>query len=78
MDKKTLFIGEAKWTITSPNANWIYKTIEDLKAKGLPTAGKRTYQQIYYGLFVPEKPSSLSLSPNVKVFDASDVIKVLK
>ncbi|CUI18085.1 Conserved hypothetical protein (plasmid) [Candidatus Protochlamydia naegleriophila] len=78
MDKKALFIGEAKWVINPPNTNWIYKTIEELKAKGLSALGKGTYHQTFYGLFVPEKPHSLSLSSNVKVFDASDVINALK
>ncbi|CUI16878.1 hypothetical protein PNK_1261 [Candidatus Protochlamydia naegleriophila] len=33
IDKKVLFIGEAKWIINPPNTNCIYKTIEELKAK---------------------------------------------
>jgi hypothetical protein len=55
----------------------VYKTIEELKRKGLP-AGMPSYASIYYALFIPEKPKHLMLPPHVKVFDAEEVLSGLR
>jgi hypothetical protein len=78
IDTKSLFIGEAKWTSKVPSPTWIYKTIEELKNKGLPFIARQSNRQVFYGLFVPEKPKRLILPPNIKVIDAEEVLAVLK
>lgn len=78
IDNRNLFIGEAKWTSKIPSATWIYKAIEELKNKGLPFIAKQSNMQVFYGLFVPEKPRQLNLPPNVKIIDAGEVLDVLK
>jgi uncharacterized protein len=77
-DGKALLIGEAKWLSKTPTAAWIYKTIEELQAKGLPPESKHLKQRLFYVLFVSEKPKSLNLPLNVKVIDSMELIKYLK
>lgn len=77
-DSKTWLIGESKWLEKKPTASWVYKTIDELKSKGLPPVDRNKHLQIIYALFIPEKPENLRLSPNVRVFDADDILNVLK
>lgn len=77
MDGQALLIGEVKWTSKMPPAHWIYKTIELMKSKGIPTLSHAHHKKFFYVLFVLEKPSSLKLPANVKVVDAEEVIRAL-
>lgn len=73
-DHLTLLIGEAKWIAKAPTASWVYKTIEELKSKGVPPIKRRPNAQLLFVLFLPEKPKKLTLPPNVKVIEAKEVI----
>jgi AAA+ ATPase superfamily predicted ATPase len=76
VDGDYLLIGEAKWTAKNQTNNWIYKTIEELKNKGIPP--EQSNKKAIYALFIPEKPAQLELPPNVYVIDAKEVLSVLK
>lgn len=78
IDKKSLFIGEAKWIERAPSESWVIKTIEDLKGKGLPPLPHNPKAKIIYGLFIPEKPKNISLPNNVRIIDAEDILKALR
>ncbi|KIC72701.1 Uncharacterized protein DB41_KD00010 [Neochlamydia sp. TUME1] len=78
VEGKALFIGEAKWIAKPPSAQWIYKTIEELKYKGLPPTARQSNKQVVYGLFIPEKPKDLDLPENIQVIDANEVLQVLR
>lgn len=78
IDGKALFIGEAKWVSKLPSANWIHKTIEELKNKGLPPSVRQKYQQIVYGLFIPEKPKHLDTAPDIRIITAEEILSVLR
>jgi AAA+ ATPase superfamily predicted ATPase len=73
-----MLIGEAKWTTKTPSPTWIYKTIQDLKNKGIPPIAHSANTQFVYVLFVPEKPKGLKLPQGIKVVDAKDVLQALK
>lgn len=75
IDQKALMIGEAKWLKKPCTASWVYKTIEELKHKGFPPLSFSCRPQIFYALFIPEKPENLALPTNVKVIDAEDVLR---
>lgn len=77
IDATALFIGEAKWIAKSPSS-WIYKIIEELKNKGLPDIARQSKKQIFYGIFIPEKPKHLKLPPHIKVIDAEEVLNHLR
>ena len=70
IDKKTLFIGECKWT-SSENAE---RLLEDLKRKTekLPFASK--YQKITYALFLKEKPSKKA---DCITYQPEDILKII-
>ena len=78
VNKKSLFIGEAKWIEKVPSESWILKTIDNLKSKGFPPIKRNPHAKIIYGLFIPEKPKKINLPQNVKIWDAEDVLKVLR
>lgn len=78
MDRKTLLVGEVKWIEKVPSATWVYKTIEELKNKGLPSGMRHSYTSIYYALFIPEKPKHLTLPAHVKVVDAEEILNTLQ
>lgn len=78
IDGKAHLIGEAKWLAKAPSASWIYKTIEEIKNKGIPPVSRHLQAQLFYVLFVPEKPVNLSLPPNVRVIDAEETLKILR
>ena len=73
-DGRHFLIGEAKWTEKKPSAQWIYKTIQELKNKGIPPVKRHSNAQFHYILFVPEKPKQLILPPDVRVIEAKDII----
>lgn len=77
LDKKILLIGEAKWIAKIPSTKWVYTTIEELKAKGTPSVCRYQKFKPFYLLFIPEKPSDLSLPANVKVIDAQEILKII-
>ena len=70
IDKKTLLIGECKWT-SSENAE---RLLEDLKRKTekLPFASK--YQKITYALFLKEKPSKKA---DCITYLPEDILKII-
>jgi len=76
VDAKTWLIGESKWVDKMPTIQWVYKTIEQLKNKGIPKIDRKANLQIIYALFIPKKPPHLKLPANVKVFDATDILNV--
>lgn len=78
MNKKSLFIGKAKWIEKAPSENWILKVVDDLKSKGLPSIRHNLQAKIVYGLFIPVKPKKISLPNNVKLFDAEDILNALR
>jgi AAA+ ATPase superfamily predicted ATPase len=75
---KYLLIGEAKWTAKTPSAHWIYKTIEEMKAKGAPPVLQKKKIEFVFALFVPEKPEQLVLADNVKVIDAKELVSKMR
>lgn len=77
-DRRHFLIGEAKWTEKKPSVQWIYKTIQELKNKGIPPVERHPNAQIYYVLFIPEKPQQLKLPSDVRVVDAKEIISVLR
>ncbi len=77
IDGMHFLIGEAKWTEKKPSANWIYKTIQELKSKGIPPIKRHPRAKLQYVLFIPEKPKHLELPPDVKIIEAKDVIEAL-
>ena len=52
--------------------------IEKLKSKGLPPIRRGSDARVTYALFIPEKPKNDMASPNVKIFDAKDVINAFR
>lgn len=77
-DGKKLLIGEAKWSVKAPTIQFILKTIEEIKNKGIPPISRHPNAVVTYVVFVPEKPKKLVLPANVKVVDAKEVIKALR
>ncbi len=75
---KYLLIGEAKWTAKAPSAQWIYKTIEEMQAKGIPPVLQNEKLKRVFALFVPEKPKQLVLDDNVKVIDAEEIVSKIR
>lgn len=78
IDGKALWIGEAKWIAKKPSTKWVYQAIQDLKGKGLPPIDDREVKQIFYSLFIPEKPTGLVLPDNVSIFDAKAIIRAFE
>jgi len=76
-DRSFLLIGEAKWTRHCPSPSWIYETVNSLRSKGVPPVGSSQKAKKMYALFVPEKPGSLDLAPDVRVLDAKEVLRAL-
>lgn len=70
-------MGEVKWTEKKPKAEWIYKQIQDLKAKGMPPVKRHPNAKLQYVLFLPEKPNHLKLPADVKVVEAKEILSVL-
>jgi AAA+ ATPase superfamily predicted ATPase len=77
VDKAWFLIGEAKWTETKPSAQWIHKTLRELRSKGLPPVKHHPRAQPFYVLFLPEKPKQLDLPTDCRVVEAKEVIKAL-
>lgn len=77
-DNLVLLLGEAKWTIKTPTAKWVYQAIDMLKSKGIPPIERHTNTRYIYALFVAEKPKGLRLPNDVKVVDAKEVIAALQ
>jgi AAA+ ATPase superfamily predicted ATPase len=77
LDHRHFLIGEAKWTEKKPSVQWIYKTIQELKSKGIPPVKRHPEAILHYVLFIPEKPKGLMLPPDVRIVEAKDVISVL-
>lgn len=78
LDGKSYFIGEVKWTSKTPSTSWVYKTIEEMKSKGLPPVYRHPKPQFFYTLFIPEKPKGLILPFNTRVIDAKEVLNHLR
>jgi hypothetical protein len=78
LDGRHFLIGEAKWTEKKPSVQWIYKTVQTLKAKGIPPVERHSHAQIHYVLFVPERPPQLKLPSDVRVVEANELIAVLR
>jgi len=78
LDERHFLIGEAKWTEKKPSVQWIYKTINELKSKGIPPVKRHPNAQLHYVLFIPEKPKELLLPPDVRVIGAKEVIAALR
>ena len=78
LDGGSLLVGEAKWISKIPSIHWVNKTVELIKAKGLPVLPHPYPTKIVYALFIPERPLHLDLPINVRVIDAADVIRVLR
>jgi AAA+ ATPase superfamily predicted ATPase len=74
-DGTTLLIGEAKWISKIPSSTFIYKTIQDMKNKGVPPIRRSPNIKIMYVVFVPTKPKNLKLPKDVKVIDAREVVR---
>ena len=77
LDGKFLLIGEAKWLKKTPSVAWVYKTLEALKAKGVPKELLERRQKRFI-LFLAEKPLHLTLPEDCKVVDAAEVLGSLK
>ncbi len=77
-DGRYFLIGEAKWIEKKPSAQWIRKTIQELKNKGIPPIKRHPHAHLHYVLFLPEKPKQLSLPPDVRIIDAKAVIAALR
>jgi len=71
-------IGEAKWTEKKPTPSWISQSIQELKNKGIPPVKRRPDTKLHYALFIPEKPKSLQLPPDVRLVEAKEIIAVLR
>jgi len=78
LDGTHLCIGEAKWLVKTPSSQWIMKTIEEMRSKGLPPFRSTRPPKPIYVLFIPEKPKNLELSSDVQVVDAQTVIRALR
>ena len=73
-DKKILLLGEVKWKDEIPSVKFLEKTAQELISKGSPSFHSN-FANIYYVIFVPEKPKNKKiLSNNIFFVDASDVI----
>ena len=77
-DGRHFLIGEAKWTEKKPSAQWIQKTIQELKNKGIPPVKRHPDAQVHYVLFIPEKPKQLTLPSDVRLVEAKELIAVLR
>lgn len=77
-DGRTLLIGEAKWTAKAPTEQWVNRAIDDLMRKQIPPIQRKPSISVVYALFIPEKPKNLRLPRGVRVFDAKELIRVLK
>ncbi len=77
-DGRHFLIGEAKWTEKKPSAQWIQKTIQELKNKGIPPVKRHPGAQIHYVLFIPEKPKQLKLPSDVRIVEAKELIAALR
>lgn len=77
-DGRYFLIGEAKWTEKKPSSQWIHKTIQELKNKGIPPVKRHPNTQIRYVLFIPEMPKQLTLPPDVRIVEAKDIIVALR
>ena len=78
LDHRHFLIGEAKWTEKPPSAQWIHRTIQELKSKGLPPVERHPNAHLRYVLFIPEKPKQLTLPSDVRVIEAKEVISALR
>lgn len=78
LDGRHFLIGEVKWTEKRPSAQWVLKTIQELKNKGIPPVKRHPHAQVHYVLCIPEKPPRLILPPDVRVVEAKDVIQALR
>jgi AAA+ ATPase superfamily predicted ATPase len=76
--REQILIGEAKWTAKTPTLAYTKKVIHELTRKGIPPIERKTSARPIYILFLPEKPKGLTTPPDVRVFDAKQVIAVLK
>lgn len=74
-DKKTLLLGEAKWSENEISANFVQGILNELLQKGTPfPIGPEI--SLCYAIFVPEKPKEpLELPKNVFLFEAKDIIQ---
>lgn len=77
IDGTALLIGEAKWLTKIPSNAWIYKTIEEIKNKGIPPVSRNLKAQLFYVLFIPEKPKNLNLPTTIRIVDAEEILKIL-
>ncbi len=78
IDGRYFLVGEAKWTEKVPTARWTEQVIAELKQKGIPPVKRNPKAQIRYVFFLPEKPKSIPLPPDVRLVDAKEVIAALK
>ncbi len=78
IDGRYFLIGEVKWTEKKPSTQWIYKTIQELKNKGIPPVKRHPNVQFHYALFIPEKPKGLKLPPDVRIIEAKELIAALR
>ena len=77
-DNTSFLIGEAKWTKKRPTLSWVYRTIDELKNKEIPPVKRPPDVKLRYVLFIPEKPTKMNLSEDVRVVDAREIIRSLK
>jgi uncharacterized protein len=77
-DGRYFLIGEAKWLEKKPSVQWIQKTIQELKNKGIPPIKRHPHAQLHYVLFVPEKPKQIALPSDVRIIDAKEVVAALR
>jgi hypothetical protein len=77
-DGRHFLIGEVKWTEKKPSAQWVQKTIEELKNKGIPPVKRHPNAQVHYVLFIPEKPKHLRIPSDVRIVEAKELIAALR
>lgn len=74
LDKKTLLIGEVKWSTKIFSEIDLQRLIGNVISKPLPISVESS-ANILYAIFIPTKPNGkLDLPKNVYVFDCSDIL----
>ena len=79
LDGTRLLLGEAKWPAQDVTADFVYKSTQELIAKGIPSTC-RAAQRVEYALFVPRLPqrSQWPFGDNVHLVDARCIMEVLR
>ncbi|MFH0922005.1 MAG: ATP-binding protein [Fibrobacterota bacterium] len=77
-DGSTLLLGEAKWSKKPFTPNEIIRTLNELKAKGIPNKLQGRYNKAIYCVFVPVFDKTLKTQRDCAVINAKTVLDSLR